>query len=809
MREAARMPGALDGIRILDLSWGVAGPLGVLLMAEQGADTIKVEPPGGDPFRSYDGYKVWTRSRRSVTVNLKSDEGRAAFVELAKTADVVVESFRPGVMERLGVGHDTLAAANPRLVSCSVPGWPPGHRKAGRPAYDACVQAAAGQQWEQPGWRLGPIFLAMPMPSMGAAFLVPSGVLSALVAREDTGRGQRVQTSLLQGVWLYTTQIWQDIERAPAGLHDLMGKTHPPGVHQGMIFECADREYVHVSIMSGLTPTRSLDDVLGVTQPDASELEGLLPLQQQLVMNDLRRDAFKKWKRDDLIKELVATNQAIEAVVEPEKQFAHPQLIANQMVATVPDADLGDTTQIGVPVHLLGTPGAIQGGQPTAGQHNDEVWGDLGYSAADIATITAAPPARTRTTGAGAFAPPRVAPVPKPPAEDAPVRRALEGVRLIDFGQYLAGPFGPMILGDLGAEVIKVEPVTGDGMRMAGTPYFGCSRGKTDIALNIKDPKGLEIAYELVRSADIVHHNMTKGTAARLGLDYESCRTLKPDLVYCNTYAYGLEGPLSHFGGLDPLYQASAGLEHEAGAAPHGHDPLYYRFGMCDTANAMLSVVGVLCALFHKRRTGEGQQLWTSLMDGGAVFASDVLLKPDGTPSTRAKLDALQRGFTPGYRLYECDSGWIQVCAVTDDEWSALLGAMGVPDDGDRAAAEALLEAAFAKRTAYSWSYALDQVGVPNEVALDVDGGLVMLHDADCERLGLVADYEHPILGRMRQFGHTVHFSETPGRIHGPPPRVGEHTREVLAMLGIDEPVEKLAAAGVVYVPDDQYGWDW
>ena len=148
----------------------------------------------------------------------------------------------------------------------------------------------------------------------------------------------------------------------------------------------------------------------------------------------------------------------------------------------------------------------------------------------------------------------------------------LAGLTLIDFGQYLAGPFGPMILGDLGMDVIKVEPVTGDGMRMAGKPFFGCQRGKRDIALNLKDPEGHELALELVRRADIVHHNMTKGTAAKLGIDYEACKAVKPDIVYCNTYAYGLEGPLSHFGGLDPLYQAATGLEYEAGATQHGND---------------------------------------------------------------------------------------------------------------------------------------------------------------------------------------------------------------------------------------------
>src|SRR5438093_3453890 len=118
------MPGALDGVRIVDLSWGIAGPLGVLLLAEHGADTIKVEPPGGDPFRAYDGYTVWNRSRRSFTVDLKDPAGRGAFERLAGKADVVVESFTPGVLDRLGIGYDRLRERNPRVVLLSVPAYP-------------------------------------------------------------------------------------------------------------------------------------------------------------------------------------------------------------------------------------------------------------------------------------------------------------------------------------------------------------------------------------------------------------------------------------------------------------------------------------------------------------------------------------------------------------------------------------------------------------------------------------------------------------------------------------------------------------
>ena len=346
-------------------------------------------------------------------------------------------------------------------------------------------------------------------------------------------------------------------------------------------------------------------------------------------------------------------------------------------------------------------------------------------------------------------------------------------------------------------------------LRRAGTPFFRCQRGKRDLALNLKDPLGLEIALELVATADIVHHNMTKGTAARLGLDHESLRKVNPNLISCNTYAYGLEGPLSSFGGLDPLYQASAGLEYEAGGMQHGHPPLYYRFGMCDAANAMLSVVGVLAALVHRDRTGEGQELWTSLMDGGAWHASDVLLHADGTPSVRPKVDLGQHGFAPEYRLYETQDDWIQIAALRPEQWSALCAVLGVADDPDRWSVAGQIEAAFRTRATLNWNRVLDDAGVPNEVAVDVKGGDLALNDADAQRLGLVVEYDHPIVGQLRQFGQLINFSGTPARVLGPPPRVGEDSLELLAALGRADQADDLKAAGITYWPDADYRWMW
>lgn len=724
---------ALDGIRILDLSSGIAGPLGVLLLAEHGADVIKVEPSGGDPFRSYPGYRVWNRSRRSVVV---PDEER--LVALVQSADAVVLS---------GWGIEPAAAltANPACVVVSCPGYPEGHRLARRngSGWDALVQAASGQMYEQPGWRDGPVFLRMPMPSMGALYLVATGLLAGLSARERTGRGQIVETSLLQGALLYTTMLWQDVPEVPPAYHSSVAKTYPPGVHQLMMYECAGGEWVHWSIMSGLPQAATLEEVA------------------QLPPGADRRAHYRSLDRDAFVAALRGANHAVEPVMPPGAILQHPQTLANGTVASV-----DGTTQMGVPIHLLGTPGSVVGPEPEVGAHTEEVFRSLR-------------PLASGGPGSGEKGSPPLA-----------------GLRVIDFGQYLAGPFGPMILGDLGAEVIKIEPTRGDAMRMTPKPFVGCQRGKHSLALDLKDPRGVEVALRLVAGADVVHHNMTRGVASRLGIDYAACRAARPDIIYCNTYAYGLPDPLGGFGGLDPLYQASAGIEYEAGPASLGNPPLYVRFGMCDTSNAMLSAVGVLLALVHRQRTGEGQELWTSLHDGGMVFTSDVWLDASGSPwPDRPSLDKGQNGLGPGYRIYRCQDGvWLCVAAVGEKALAALLGVLSVADAGD-------FEAAFASRPALAWSRELDAAGVPNELVVDSFEGRTVLHDDDNVRLGLVASYDHPEFGPMRQFGALWQFSDTPVQIGGPPPLVGQHSREILRAAGFaDGDIDALITAGVVSV---------
>ena len=396
----------------------------------------------------------------------------------------------------------------------------------------------------------------------------------------------------------------------------------------------------------------------------------------------------------------------------------------------------------------------------------------------------------------------------------------LEGIRVIDFGQYLAGPFGPMLLADLGAEVIKVEPTRGDAMRtLVVGSFMGCQRGKRDIAIDLKQPDGLRLALELVETADIVHHNMTLGTADRLGLGYNHCRAVRPDLLYCNTFMYGAVGPLAHLGGIDPLGQAAAGLEWEQGPVAEGNPPLWYRYGHGDVAAAIPSVTALLIALYHRNRTGEGQFMWASIFHGTMLYTADSWLAADGTPSPRPTLDREQLGLDALYRLYETQDGWLQLAAVREEHWPGLCKALRRADLLDdarfatatsraehRAELTERLAEAFLGDLATNWRRVLRNAGVPAEVSVDTCDGETILFDDELVRLGLATEYDHALLGRIRQFGNLITFSDTPGRQDRPTPMVGEHTREILGELGYDEAaIDGFQKRGVVTWPDENY----
>ncbi len=470
-------------------------------------------------------------------------------------------------------------------------------------------------------------------------------------------------------------------------------------------------------------------------------------------------------KRQDLLDQFWANEIAIAPVRHAHEALEDEQVINNGMSVEVDDPVHGPVRQAGISFRLHGAPTpAVQGPQPAVGQHTDEVL-----------AATAKEPARARE--------------PRPAKRS--VTHALEGIKILDLGNFLAGPFGPMLLGDLGATVYKLESPQGDQMRPVTQPFNGCQRGKLDVVVDLKQPEGVEIAHRLMREVDVVHHNMRPGVAERLGVDYETAKRLNPNVIYCHTTMWGNDGPRATWPGFDQLAQSSCGLEQELGG--EGNGPNWYRFGMCDQACAVQSALAVLMALYWRERTGEGQLVDTSIVNGGVHLNTDAWIGPDGW-SERPRTDTHQTGFGPLYRLYEASDGWLAIACLGDTHRRALASVVPALD-------VATLEAFFAARTAQESFDLLDGAGVPVELAPE-DAGRTWFTQPDLVAAGLVADYEHPTYGRFRQFGELVHLSDTPGRIAGPPPLLGQHSHEVLSDLGYsDAEIQSLRDRGVTLWP--------
>jgi crotonobetainyl-CoA:carnitine CoA-transferase CaiB-like acyl-CoA transferase len=321
----------------------------------------------------------------------------------------------------------------------------------------------------------------------------------------------------------------------------------------------------------------------------------------------------------------------------------------------------------------------------------------------------------------------------------------------------------------------------------------------------------MEILHRLVARADIVQHNMRYEAATRLGVDYDSLREIKPDLIYCHTR--GFDRSRKGAPGNDQTAAALAGQCYEDGGTARGGRPLWSNTSLGDLGNGFLSAIGMLLALYHRDRTGEGQFVDTSILYACLLNTSYAWLAADGTAATRPRLDGQALRITALYGLYPTAEGWLCIAAVHDDDWRALARTLGRPDLAedarfvDRAARmarddelAALLEAEFAGRTAREWFAALDAAGVPVEVC-DETFALGVFDDPELVERRWVTSYEQGLVGRLHQVGLGIDFSETPGRIAGPPLVVGDATREVLVDLGYSAAeIDALASAGTVLV---------
>jgi crotonobetainyl-CoA:carnitine CoA-transferase CaiB-like acyl-CoA transferase len=764
------MAGALTGIRVLELTWGISGPMVGMMLADQGAVVTRIEPPE-DVFAQAPGYRVWNRGKRSAVLDLKVKDDRRTFLDLAAQADVVLDSYRPGVMERLGLGHETLAVRNPRLITCSITAYGEGNEHSERPGLEALAAARTGSQWAQRGGIMstgdlglpdvdipegaeqaarpdGPIFSASPWMSVNGFYHGTLAITAALVARERTGAGQHIEASMLPRAAFVPTSArssgpmaatWMNLRGAPRGLFECKdGRwVHQWPIKPQSIIDAAEFDSLGDAPAPEYTHRRVDPARIGMEPENIVVLFYYLPLMQA---------AFKKFTAEEWRVWGERVKEGVQVVRTPEEAFSDQLLLAEGSVVEVSDPDVGRIRHIGVITELGRTHSAVQGPAPRRGQHT----ADVRKEAAESPDSHAEGPTIT----------------------DARSEGPLAGVRVLDIGLALAGPYGTSLLADLGADVVKVM-APWDGPWMDTGIGQMANRGKRGVLLNLGKPSGLEAFYKLVETADVVAHNMRDGVAERLGVGYETLRAIKPDLIYCASRGFDRDRSARGLPGTDQSGSALAGQEWEDGGCWHGGQP-FFGTSMGDLGNGFLTAIAVNEALFHRARTGEGQAVGTSILYACLAGTSGTFAYPDGSGPDRPKLDALQLGFEALYRLYETADGWICLAAITPAHWQRLCRVIGREDlqaddrFSDSVARHAnddelgkILEEVFLGRTAAEWFAALDEAGVPVEQS----------------RPGMMAAAPGTPF---------VQFSVTPARPPGEAPELGEHTDEVLAELRLD-----------------------
>ena len=540
------MAGPCTGLTVLDFSWGMPGALCTLVMADFGADVIKVEPPGGDPFRFQPAWISWNRGKKGVVLDLGTTEGRAHAIELVGAADVLVESFRPGDMNDWGLAYDTLSQRYPRLVYCSITGFGQKGPLARVKGYEGVVAAKAGRMLNMQGQpnRDGPVYSAVPTGSWHASQAALRGIIAALRVREICGRGQWVQTSIIQSLasphdnnigdgGLVNVQMRRrdpKFARAPRGRGESSIGYIPVRTKDGVWLQHANQRVPHIQ---GHLKAIGLEHLL--KDERFARVPSIKAENRELLRREILKAQLKKTADEWMEIYLKDGEIAAEPYRNSVQAMQHSAVIENGTVTTIDDPRVGPLRTLSLLAQLPDTPGAPSGPAPDVGQHNAEVLGRA--------------PASSRAREA--------------PAADTPAH-PLSGVIILDLATVQAGPYAASMLADLGARVIKVDATDkrlDEGRRSSAQALADVRTyaGKESMQVDLQTPEGKEILHKLIAKADVLSHNYRLGVAERLKIDWETCRRLNPRLVYAWMGTYGANGRYARRPGAHPIPGAVMG----------------------------------------------------------------------------------------------------------------------------------------------------------------------------------------------------------------------------------------------------------
>jgi crotonobetainyl-CoA:carnitine CoA-transferase CaiB-like acyl-CoA transferase len=393
--------------------------------------------------------------------------------------------------------------------------------------------------------------------------------------------------------------------------------------------------------------------------------------------------------------------------------------------------------------------------------------------------------------------------------------RALDGVRVLELAHLIAGPTCGMYLADMGADVIKVESrETPDASRAVygitrageGILHLTVNRNKRGLCLDLAAPLGRETFYRLARTADVVLEGFRNGVAEKLGIDYASLQPMNPRLIYCSVSAFGPDGPWRRKPGLDALAQAVGGLMAVTGEADGG--PALVGAPVVDTIAGLLAAQGILTALIARGRTGEGQRVDVSLLDGVLLSHLARLSVFHETGAPLARHGSGHPNLVP-YQAFRAQDGWIFVAVWRDETWRPFCGVLGRPEIADdprfakradrlanRKELGALLETVIVQRTVGEWMAGFEPIDV---LCAPVNDYAQLVRHPAVLATGMIVDQEHPSAGRFTTMATAVKLEKTPGTIRTGAPALGEHSREVLSEAGLAAAeLDALAAQGII-----------
>ena len=792
------MASALDGITVLDLTDGPAGALTTMFLCDHGARVIRVvDTSDTTPRRG--GYLVWDRGKECMRLDFSqivppaqsgyvstthtptaSEDQSLSYGRLLRGADVLVEDFAPSSRHQAMVSFDWLSALNPRLIHCSITAYGKYGPLKDEPPIDDLVMARMGILGSQPGFRPPPVHVVHPLPSVGAAMLAAQGITASLLAREKTGLGRKVDTSLMAGALMYHPKVVGD------KLLPNVFQTHPSGSGAFYsVYECADSNWVqlgcvHVGFITTAATVMGIKEAVnearfnrGRPPQDSAEDRELRALVAQVI----RTKPYTEWASIFEDADVPFAQARL-----TEESMDDPQVAANGMVIELQDPEVGPMLQMGVPIELSATPGKVKGPRALPGTQPGRVPDDL----PDISPDLHSQPLQT-----GPFDPP------------------LKGIRVLEITNLIAGPNAGRLLADLGADVIKFEPLDGDMSRPIGRTYFfNLNAHKRSMSVNTRTPEGKEVAQKVAATADVLLANMRPGATERMGIGPEVLKRLNPRIIETHVTGYGWHGPYAHRPGIDPLAQALMGLQRAQGGP--GNPPVFpAQLAPTDFTTGAMGALGAILALFVRERTGVVQRVDSNLLNGGIVLSSEWFTRYAGKP-TRRLADKGQYGLDAWHRLYQVHDGWLYVVAETSAERLALCRALDCADvDQVNAAsaagchpAEAPLAQALAQRFA-GLSLAeslgrLQKAGIPCAPAVEGHSEL-FLDDPHAAANDMVVIHQHPVIGRQRLARHYVRFGNTQTASGQPTPLLGAHTREILQEVGFTEQaIAELYAKGVV-----------